>query len=144
MKTIHPIITGLFVVLFLGGCVTRKPLPGGLQTESKSGGGVKILSVGLLPDDDGLLVHGRVERTLGYSDSPFRHLDLQVIGPAGELLSRCGIRFFPNPIPFSRFGPGRSTYTARLKEMPPAGSTIRITVDGVALSKCPLASMGGQ
>ena len=144
MKTIHPIIAGIIFVLCLGGCATRKPLPPRLHTESKSGGGVKILSVGLLHDNDGLLVHGRVERTLGYSDSPFRHLDLQVIGPAGELLSRGGIRFFPNPIPFSRFGPGRSSYTASLNEIPPPGSTIRVKVDCVALTKCPLASAGGR
>jgi hypothetical protein len=122
------------------GCVATKPLPPGLHTESKSAGGVKVLGVGLVHDNAGLLVHGRVERMLGYPDSPFRHLDLEVIGPAGELLSRRAIRFFPNPIPFSRFGPGRSTYTARLNEIPLSGSTIRVMVDCTLLSKCPLAS----
>ncbi len=87
MKTIIPIIAGTFIILFLGGCITSKPLPPGLHTESKSGGGVRVLSVGLLQDDAGLLVHGTVQRTMNYFNSPFRHLDLEVIGPAGELRS---------------------------------------------------------
>jgi hypothetical protein len=144
MKPIHLSIIGVFAALYASGCATSKPLPPGLHTESKSGGGVKVLSVGLLHDDTGLLVHGSVERTPGYSNSPFRHLDVEVIGPTGQLSSQQTITFSPNPIPHSRFGSRRASYTARLKEIPPPGSTIRVAVDSVSISKCQLPKTGDQ
>lgn len=144
MKPIHLTIIGVIVALYASGCATSKPLPPGLHTESKSGGSVKILNVGLLHDDSGLLVHGAVEKTPGYFNTPFRHLDLEVVGPAGALLAQQAIRFFPNPIPHSRFGPSRASYTARLNEVPPPGSTIRVAVDSVSISQCKLPKAGDQ
>ncbi len=142
MKTIYLTAIGIFVAFFANGCATSKPLPPGLHTEAKSGGGVKIVSVGLLHDDAGLLVHGSVEGQLGYFNSPFRHLDLEVLGTSGKLLSQQAIKFFPNPIRHSRFGPTRSSYSARLTEIPPPGSTIRVAVDSVSISQCTLPKIG--
>ncbi len=144
MKPTHLTIIGVIVALYASGCATYKPLPPGLHTESKSAGGVKVLSVGLLHDESGLLVHGAVERMPGYFNSPFRHLDLEVIGPSGAMLSQRAINFFPNPIHHSRFGSDRASYTARLKEIPPSGSTIRVVVDSVSISKCKLPKAGDQ
>lgn len=144
MKITNLIVVGAALVLITNGCATNKPLPPGLHTVTKSNGGVKVLSVGLLDDGAGLLVHGTVERTSGYYGSPFRHLDLEVAGPDGQVLSQQAVNFSPNPIPFSRFSPGRSVYTARISETPPAGSTISVSVDNVALSKCSLTSVGSK
>ena len=138
MKTFFTTFIAILLAVIVTGCATNKPLPKGLHTEAKSAGGIKVLSVGLLHDDAGLLVHGRVERMLGYADSPFRHLDVKVLGPAGQVLACRAINYFPNPIPFSRFGSGRSSYSVRVAEIPTAGSTILVAVDGGALAKCPL------
>ena len=128
------------LVLLAGGCATRKSLPPGLHTQARSAGGVKIRSIGLLPAGAGLLVHGTVERQFGYFGSIFRHLDLEVCGPSGELLAEQPIRFFPNPIPHSRFGAGRAGYSVQLPALPPPNSTIRVVVDCAPLSQCKLAS----
>jgi len=129
-----------FLALITSGCITNKPLPPSLHTKARSAGGIKVLSVDPLHDNAGLLVHGRVERMLGYPDSPYRHLDLEVVGSTGNILSHQAIDFFPNPIPFSRFGPGRSSYTARLQDIPPPGSTILVAVDCARRADCKPAS----
>lgn len=140
MKTFCASIISGFFVLIVSGCVTNQPLPPGVHTEAKSSGGVKVLSVGLLPDEGGLLIHGMVERQIGYAGSSDYHLDLKVIGPAGNVVSHQAINFFPNPIPFSRFSPGRSSYTARLQEIPSPGSTILVAVDCFRCSDCKLVN----
>jgi hypothetical protein len=138
MKKLNASIFSCVLALIASGCITNKPLPPGLRTDAKSSGGLKIVNVGLTCDDAGLLVYGTVERTIGYSGTSFHHLDLEVDGPAGEVLSRQAMNFFPNPVLYSRFSPGRSAYTARLHELPPSGSKIIVTVHDVTLSQCPL------
>ena len=68
------------------------------------------------------------------------YLDVLVRGPGGERLAEIPVKFFPNPIPFSRFSPGQAIYTLRLSEISPAGSTILVAVDGTGINDCKLAS----
>jgi len=126
-------------LVLVNGCATTKPLPAGLRTGVQSAGGVKILSAELLADDDGLLIHGVVERESGYGGTSWRHLDVTVYGPGGELLAEEPVKFYPNPIPYSRFGPGRATYDFKLATLPPPNSTIRVAVDCTGLTDCKLA-----
>lgn len=132
MKTFGLLVIGGVLAVIASSCVTNEPLPPRLRTEAHSADGVKILSVGLSRDSRGLLVHGTVERQVGYFDSPLLHLDIEVRGPAGELITNRPTNFFPNPIPYSRFGTGRATYSARLETLPPPNSTIRVSVSGGA------------
>ena len=142
MKPISFVILGTVTSLCLAGCAANQSSPAKPHTTSRSAGGVNILSVDLTRDKDGWSVHGLVQRTPGYQNSPFRHLDVEVINAAGDLLSRQPINFFPNPIFFSSVGPGRAAYSVRLAQAPPLDSTVRVVVDCVSLSNCPLARIG--
>lgn len=139
MNTILRFLTVSLLTVIASGCATHQPPAQAYHTEAQSGGGVKILNVGLWADANGWLVHGTVERQTGYGGTPFRHLDLEVRGPAGERLTVEPIRFFPNPIPHARTVAGRATYTFRLATPPPPNSTIRVSVDCSLLSECKLA-----
>jgi hypothetical protein len=134
-KAIFPII-GCVLGLVSGGCVTQQPLPLGIRTESHSAGGVKIVGVNLFEDKNELLIHGIVQSDLGYYGSIFRHLDVAVYGPSGELLVAQPIGFFPNPIPASRVGSGRSSFAVRFTQTIPPNSTVSVVVDCVSISKC--------
>jgi hypothetical protein len=54
------------------------------------------------------------------------------------MLAQKAAKFSPNPIPSSRLGPQFSSYIVRFMDVPPAGSTIHVTVHATALSKCHL------
>ncbi len=136
MNTLLRLLTVSLLTVISSGCATHQPSGLAYHTESHSAGGVKILSVGLLADANGLLVHGTVERQTGYYGTPFRHLDLEVRGPAGEQLTKAPIKFFPNPIAHARTVAGRATYTFRLATLPPPNSTIRVSVDFSLLEEC--------
>jgi len=139
MKAI--LLFALACMVLAGGCVTSRPLPAGLCTEIQSAGGVKILGAGLLADRNGLLIYGSVEREPGYFGAPFRHLDITVLGPQGDRVAEQPLKFFPDPIPTSRFGPARSTYSLRLPQAPAANSTVHVAVHCTSLSQCKLARM---
>jgi hypothetical protein len=140
MKNLIIIFLGGMLTGLVSGCATNPTAPTGLHAKAQSTGGVKVLSAGLQADEHSLLVHGTVERELGYYGTPFRHLDVLVRGPGGERLAEIPVKFFPNPIPFSRFSPGRAIYTLRLAEISPAGSTILVAVDGTGINDCKPAS----
>lgn len=138
--TSHHLMLVTLVSLVAGtGCATTPPPPG-VRTEKTSASGVEVRSVYLLPEDSGVLVHGTVTRTTGYSSSPFRHLDVEVRGAAGELVSQNAVKFFPNPIRHSRFGSTSSSYSLRLVATPAPGSIVRVSVHPIALSECQLAA----
>ena len=124
------VLTGLI------GCATKPSQRAGIRTETRSAGGVKILSVRCQSDKGGLLVHGTAEREAGYYGTRFRHLDLAVFGPDGNVLAEQAVNFSQNPIPYSRFHAGRTSYSFRLTNIPPSQSTIRISVDCTELAAC--------
>jgi hypothetical protein len=140
MKAIH--LFALAIMVLANGCATSRPLPAGLRTEVQSGGGVNILSAGLLADEEGLLIHGLVERGTGYQGTVYRHLDVQVIGPDARPIYERSARFLPNPIPFTRVGAGRASYSVQLHFDPPAGSLIRVKVDCTLQDECKLSRAG--
>lgn len=138
--TSHRLLLIMLLPLVAGaGCATTPPPPG-VRTEKHSAGGVEVRSVYLLSEDSSVLVHGTVTRTTGYSSSPFRHLDVEVRGPAGELVSQNAVKFFPNPIRHSRFGHTSSSYSLRLAATPAPESVVRVSVHSIALSECQLAA----
>jgi hypothetical protein len=140
MITSHCLFLITLLSLVAGaGCATTSPPPG-VRTEKISASGVEVRSVYLLPENAGVLIHGVVTSTTGYSSSPFRHLDVEVRGPAGELVSQNAVKFFPNPIRHSRFGHTSSSYSLRLAATPAPGSVVRVSVHPISLSECQLAA----
>ena len=142
MKSIVFTLVLSLLVIGMSGCATQPPQPSALSTEADSAGGVKILSVRLQQEGSGLLVHGTVERKVGYDGTRFRHLDLEVFGPDGKVLAKQATNFDQNPIPYSRVGAGRTSYSFRLINLPPPQSTIRVTVDCSELAACELIHQG--
>lgn len=142
MKTIYISMVFAAFILATNGCATKQPQSLAFKTEAVSAGGIKILSLRVLPDGNGMKVLGVVQRGVGYYGTVYRHLDLVVRGPNGEVLSEQAATFRPNPIPFSsRFGAGRASYDFKLQEAPPLHSMIRVTVDCTLLADCKLAKI---
>ena len=140
MITSHCLFLITLLSLVAGaGCATTSPPPG-VRTEKESAGGIRVRSVYLLPENAGVLIHGAVTSTTGYSSSLFRHLDVEVRGPAGEFVSQNAVKFFPNPIRHSRFGHTSSSYSLRLAATPAPGSVVRVSVHPISLSECQLAA----
>lgn len=138
MKASAFFITLFSLILISAGCASVAPAPEKLRTETRGGGGIKIVSAQFLPEKSGLRVHGVVEAGLGYYGSPFRHVDVEIISPTGELLATQAVEFFPNPILHSRFGLARATYTAMFAAMPPDGSLVRVSIDCATVKHCTL------
>jgi hypothetical protein len=138
MKIILFPVLCVAVLTGMSGCATQPSQPAGIHMEARSADGVKILSVRWQPDKGGLLVHGTVEREAGYYGTRFRHLDFSVLGPNENILAQQAANFSQNPIPYSRFHAGRTSYSFRIASVPPPRSTIRVSVDCTELAVCKL------
>ncbi len=117
------------------GCASSNALPE-LRTEKHAAGGVRIQTVRLTRGPEGLTIAGSVARAPGYFQTTQRHLDVEIVAHDGAVHQRVPTVFFPNPIPLSRRGPGHSDYVVTLPDIPPPGSTIRVTVHSEALVHC--------
>ena len=118
------------------GCASTESAALGLHTEAHSAGGVQVQAVQLAKTSDGLLVSGSVGRLVGYGNSPYRHLDVEVVAASGTVLTRKATSFSPNPIRHSPRVRTHSNYAVTFPELPPTGSVVRVTVHPTLLSDC--------
>ena len=133
------LIIGTFVLAVSSGCATKQSTFSQIKVETKSTGGVSILSAKILRDGNRTKVIGLVQRDGGYYGTIYRHLDLAVIDNKGYIISRQAANFFPNPILFSpNHNPSRSYYVFNLNGSLPSQSHIRLTVDQTRLAECGL------
>ena len=131
--------TGLALVavtVAMTGCASTPPAPPGLRTEGHSTGGVQVQTVQLAKSGNGLLVSGAVGRLVGYGNSSYRHLDIEIVSAKGTVLARQATNFSPNPIHHSPRARSHSNYAVTFPELPPSGSVIRVTVHSTLLSDC--------
>lgn len=124
------------ITIALTGCAATPPPPPGLRIERQSAGGVQVQTVRLASTESGLLVSGSVGRSVGYSSSPYRHLDVEIVGAEGVVLARMATNFSPNPIRHSPRIRTHSSYGVTFPGIPPPGSVVRVTVHKSLLSEC--------
>jgi|JI10StandDraft_1071094.scaffolds.fasta_scaffold562125_2 hypothetical protein len=123
-------------VTVVTGCASTLKAPTGLRTERVSAGGVQLQSVHLEATESGLRISGTVGRMVGYGSSSRRHLDVEVVGADGVVLTRTTAMFSPNPIRRGLRSHPRSIYAITLPNVPPPDSLVRVTVHPTSLSEC--------
>ena len=91
MKTTNILGTSFGLVLIaasiaMTGCASTQSSALGLHTKAHSAGGVQVQAVQLAKTSDGLLVSGSVGRLVGYGNSPYHHLDVEIVAASGAVL----------------------------------------------------------
>jgi hypothetical protein len=130
--------------LVLSACVSNPSSSFGLKAESRSVAGVEVQSVNFRTNAHGVMIYGVVRRGFGYSGALHSHLDVEVVGPEGNLRQEIAIDYIPRPIPRSHRTRKHSDYAVQLAELPPPGSIIRVSHHPVSRSKCPLGEGGTE
>ncbi len=141
MKTTNILGTSFGLVLIaasiaMTGCASTQSSALGLHTKAHSAGGVQVQAVQLAKTSDGLLVSGSVGRLVGYGNSPYHHLDVEIVAASGAVLAHKATSFSPNPIRHSPRVRSHSKYAVKFPELPPTGSVVRVTVHPTLLSAC--------
>src|SRR5688572_5596434 len=118
MKTTNILGTSFGLVLIaasvtMTGCASTQSSALGLHTEAHSTGGVQVQAVQLAKTSDGLLVSGSVGRLVGYGNSPYRHLDVEIVAASGTVLTHKATNFSPNPIRHSPRVRSHSNYAVK-------------------------------
>lgn len=127
LPTSHPWATVLSaMVLAAAGCTTSAPTPG-IRIEALSRGAVRAVNIRVERTRDGAVVRGSVYAGPGYRSWQRHYLTIEVLQPDQHVAFRTTTTFAPDPIPRIVRSRGRSHFTATLPELPPPGSTVRIT-----------------
>ncbi len=122
----------------LVGCATA-PTPPGVSVERKSTRTLVVQSAHIRATDGGVRVWGSVQQSLGYGSTRQSHLDVDVIGPDGQLLRHKAIVYHPFPVarsPHPHRSSRGSQYGTDLPEVPPPGSVIRVSHHPVSVAEC--------
>jgi hypothetical protein len=130
-------LTGLMTSVALVGCATTSSPPG-VSVERKSTRSLVVQSAHIRRTDGGVRVWGSVQQSLGHGSTRRSHLDVDVIGPDGQLLRHKAIGHHPFPVARSPH-PHRtrgSQYGTDLPEVPPPGSVIRVSHHPVSVAEC--------
>ena len=128
--------------LVLSACVSSPSSSSGLKVESRSAAGVEVQSVNFRTNAHGVMIYGVVRRGFGYSATLQSHLDVEVVGPEGNLRQEIAIDYIPRPIPRSYRTRKHSDYAVQLAELPPPGSVVRVSHHPVSRSKCAMGQGG--
>lgn len=128
----------LMTSVALVGCATTSPPPG-VSVERKSTRSLAVQSAHIRTTDGGVRVWGSVQRSMGYGSTRRSHLDVDVIGPHGQLLRHKTILYHPFPVarsPHPHRSSRGSQYGTDLPEVPPPGSVICVSHHPVSVVEC--------
>ncbi len=128
----------LMTSVALVGCATALP-PLGVSVERKSSRSLVVQIAHVRATDGGVRVWGSVQQSLGYGSTRRSHLDVDVIGPDGQLLHHKAIVYHPFPVarsPHPHRSSRGSQYGTDLPEVPPPGSVIRVSHHPISVAEC--------
>lgn len=124
----------ILITLFIAGCAaTGRDLvrDNTVQIEKVSSRWATVRFVNVIQDDSEVTLRGEVvRRPVGRGPIP-GHIDLEVIGPDGEIVKESVIEYHRRSVKARQ-----ATFYTTLKPAPAAGSTIRVTHDTRAVFSC--------
>ncbi|MEZ5542941.1 MAG: hypothetical protein R3F42_13010 [Pseudomonadota bacterium] len=124
----------ILATLFITGCATTgRDLvrDNTVQIEKVSSRWATVRSVNVVQEDGEVTLRGEVVRWPPVRGSIPGHIDLQVIGPDGEIVKEAVIEYHRRSVK-ARY----ATFHTTLKPATAAGSTIRVTHDTRAVFSC--------
>jgi len=76
-----------------------------------------------------VVISGEVQRRASVWNLLSGHVNVEIVGPDGQVLKKTSVRYYPSSFDYHRLRltSGYATFSTRIKTTPPVGSSIRVT-----------------